>query len=204
MLLALTFTIAFIDCKFLQSGDTATTVYHAGQRAVFDATKQEETLTQLLGNHVSPDHALAKDIKPRLLRFWRWQKVIATMGWTRQKKRQKMASSEGDLYIRYPQKFLGFMPPSSLAVIHVYLYASQCFRDGPCHHICLKFNAIESNENWTGDTWDVVGKHGMWVLDVGYTQLASQCIKVGYFRFWDEKVEKITNKTSKLLFFLTL
>ena len=81
---------------------------------------------------------------------------------------------------------------------------SQCFRDGRWHHIGPKFNATESNENWTGGTWDVVGKHGMSVLDVGFPQLSSQCIKVGYFKFWDEKVEKITNKTSKLPIFLAL
>ena len=44
-------------------------------------------------------------------------------------------------------------------------HATQCFRDGRWHHIGLKFNATESNENWTGGTWDVVGKHEMWVLD---------------------------------------
>jgi len=37
--------------------------------------------------------------------------------------------------------------------------ATQCFRDGPWPHIGLKFNASESNENQTGGTWDVVGKH---------------------------------------------
>ena len=105
MLLALTFTIAFIDCKFLQSGDTATTVYHAGQRAVFDATKQEETLTQLLGNHVSPDHALAKDIRARLLRFWKVAKGHLDNGLNTTKKRDKMVSSQGGMYVLHPQKF---------------------------------------------------------------------------------------------------
>ena len=38
---------------------------------------------------------------------------------------------------------------------------AQCFRDGPWPHIGPKFNASESNENQTGGTWDVVGKHRM-------------------------------------------
>ena len=38
---------------------------------------------------------------------------------------------------------------------------TQCFRDGRWPHIGLKFNASESNENQTGGTRDVVGKHWM-------------------------------------------
>ena len=150
-------------------------------------------------------------VKKWMVFAWKWQWDTKNACWKRQTTAQRQRRQDGKRWEVWMDHCLPSLlkvtkcnPLFTLQMQRNGKLAAQCFRDGRWPHIGPKFNATESNENWTGGTWDVVDKLWKIGFDVKFTQLASQCIKVGYFMFCKEKVEKNSTKTTKLPNFHTL